>query len=71
VEYSYWELREFLDTVEERIEVVRSQMEELEDVMNSGDEQIALDDRLDRLLEKRSALVEAMSEAMEREYDDD
>ncbi|MFC7518674.1 hypothetical protein ACFQUU_27055 [Herbaspirillum sp. GCM10030257] len=59
--YSLEELREFEEKVLERMRAVESQLEELEDEMNSGDDQIALSERLESLQAKYYAISEAIA----------
>lgn len=71
-EYTIDELHEFEETVLARIQEVQDKMEELEDIMNSGDEQIALQERLERLMAKHDGISRAIAEhTSQMDFDDD
>jgi len=67
-DYTIEELENFLDEVNSRIADVEAKMEELEDIMNSGDEQIALQERHERLIGKAMSINDAINEIKDREF---
>jgi chromosome segregation ATPase len=59
--YSLEELRDFEEKTLGRIRELESRLEDLEDEMNSGDEQIEISDRIEALLAKFYRIGEAIA----------